>query len=102
MKEHLPYFFSSPAGRTPSSPQSRKGQSIIYLPSSKSISRGTAKFLLPSHLFQMLQNRKVGIHPPINTILCAGLFTSVHRSGGDLSGDAFLPAHICELVNSYW
>lgn len=47
----------------------------------------------------MLQNGQVGVHPPFDAVLCAGLFGPVQTSRGDLSGNALLPADIGEVVN---
>lgn len=56
------------------------------------------RYLL-AHFLQVLQDTNLGIHPPVNTVLCAGLFGLAEGVGRDLGGDAFLPAHVVELVD---
>ena len=57
--------------------------------------------LLPPQSLQMLQNRQVGIHPPLNTILRTPFLSAFQPARRDLSGDAFLPADIRQMVNGF-
>jgi hypothetical protein len=47
----------------------------------------------------MFQDSKVGIHPPLHTVLGTGLFRLIQATGGDASCYAFLPANVGEVVH---
>jgi hypothetical protein len=55
--------------------------------------------LVAAHVVQLAQNRQAGVHPPLNAILCTYFFGLVESAGGDLAGDALLPAHFVQVVD---
>jgi hypothetical protein len=54
-----------------------------------------------AHIIQLGQDRQAGIHPPINAVLCACLFGLIEGTGGDLGGDALLPADFVQVVDGW-
>jgi hypothetical protein len=54
-----------------------------------------------AHVIQLRQNSQAGIHPSLNAVLRTYLLGLVESAGGDLAGDALLPAHFVQVVNSY-
>jgi len=57
--------------------------------------------LVAAHVVQLGQNRQAGIHPPLNTVLCTCLLRLIEGAGGDLAGDALLPAHFVQVVDGW-
>jgi hypothetical protein len=55
--------------------------------------------LVTAHVLQLLQDRQACIHPPVNAVLCACLLRFVKGAGGNLAGDALLPADFVEVVH---
>lgn len=49
----------------------------------------------------MLQDRKIRIHPPLNTVLRTRILAALQPTRRDLPGDAFLPAHVREVVDGF-
>lgn len=54
-----------------------------------------------AHVVQLGQDGQTGIHPPVNTVLCACLLRLIEGAGGDLAGDALFPAHFVQVVDSW-
>ena len=60
--------------------------------------RQTVKNLV-AHVVQLGQNGQAGVHPPLNAVLRAYLLGLIEGAGGDLAGDALLPAHFVQVVD---
>lgn len=54
-----------------------------------------------AHAVQLRQDGQTGIHPPVNAVLCTCLLGLIKSTGGDLAGDALLPAHFVQVVDSW-
>lgn len=55
---------------------------------------------LTPHGLQLLQNRHLSVHPPINAVLGTCLLAFAEATGGNVAGDALLPACVVEAVDS--
>lgn len=52
-----------------------------------------------AHGLQLLQNRHLSVHPPINAVLGTCLLALAEATGGDAGVDALLPACVVEAVD---
>lgn len=53
-----------------------------------------------AHVIELGQNSQAGVHPALNAVLRACLLGLIEGAGGDLAGDALLPAHFVQVVDS--
>jgi len=52
-------------------------------------------------LLQVLNDRHIGVHEAVDTVLCALLLAPVQLTRSERSSDALLEADICERVNGW-